>query len=387
MLLPVIAAAQAASSDAPPGAQELSGDSRKIEAAKDLARAEELSAAVTQANTLVSFLKAVERGLRDEILERTEQVIGEISSDIEEMWGILHPNEAIENVGLYVPDHADKAVDIKLRFYGVEQDSPRLTLSEGYRNSLGLCIFLALAKREAGRDRPLFLDDVVVSLDRNHRGMIVELLEREFSERQVILFTHHRGWYTELRHLLDASRWASRALMPWDSPRIGIRWSEKTWAFDDARARVKDSPDTAGNTARKIMDIELAMRAERLKLKMPYLHREKNDHRGAHDFLMRLISDAKRCFRVRDGDAHKPHKEAVEAFQDADRLLLAWGDKASHRFDLTPVEAEKLVAACESALGSFDCAACSTSVYKLEDRGSKLVQCRCGLLQWRYGNA
>ena len=85
---------------------------------------------------------------------------------------------------------ARKAIDIALKFYGTEQDSPRLTLSEGYRNSLGLCIFLAMAKREAGNDRPLILDDVVVSFDRNHRGMIVELLEKYFADRHDRLHLH-----------------------------------------------------------------------------------------------------------------------------------------------------------------------------------------------------
>lgn len=60
--------------------------------------------------------------------------------------------------------------------------------------------FLALAKREAGNDRSLILDDVVVSLDRNHCGMIVDLLKEQFGNRQVIIFTHARDWYAELRH-------------------------------------------------------------------------------------------------------------------------------------------------------------------------------------------
>src|SRR5277367_1641829 len=64
-------------------------------------------------------------------------------TDIGAMWKVLHPGEPIENVHLYMPDE-DKAIDIALRFHGKDQDSPRLTLSEGYRNSLGLCIFLAL---------------------------------------------------------------------------------------------------------------------------------------------------------------------------------------------------------------------------------------------------
>ena len=160
------------------------------------------------------------------------------------MWEALHPGEPIENVRLYLPDE-DKAIDIALRFHGKDQDSPRLTLSEGYRHSLGLCIFLALAKREAGNDRPLILDDVVVSLDRNHRGMIVDLLTSQFADRQVILFTHDRDWYwyAELRHQLGGKQWGFKALLPYETPELGICWSEKTITVDEARANLKERPD------------------------------------------------------------------------------------------------------------------------------------------------
>jgi len=193
------------------------------------------------------------------------------------MWATLHPGEAIEGVRLCLPKDADKAIDIGLKFHGIEQDSPRLTLSEGYRNSLGLSIFLAMAKQEAGNDRPLFLDDLVVSLDRNHRGMIVELLEKEFSGRQVLILTHDREWYTELRQQLDGKNWGVKALLPYETPTIGIRWSHVTTTFGDARAHLKDRPDSAGNDARKIMDVELALIAEHLQIKLPYLRAEIKD--------------------------------------------------------------------------------------------------------------
>jgi wobble nucleotide-excising tRNase len=130
----------------------------------------------------------------------------DISEDISRMWKILHPGQPIDDVRIYLPED-DKAIDIALKFHGKEQDSPRLTLSEGYRNSLGLCIFLAMAKREEKSDHPLFLDDIVVSFDRHHRGMIVQLLEQEFGHRQVIIFTHDRDWFAELRQQLDERHW------------------------------------------------------------------------------------------------------------------------------------------------------------------------------------
>ena len=188
-LPPLIEAAVAASQHVPPGAEALSAARRTTEAAKAALGAKDQAAGIEQANALINFTQSLEQGVRDEIRLRSQGVIDEISSDIRAMWKILHPDEAIEDVNLYLSGAVDKAIDIRLRFYGVEQDSPRLTLSEGYRNSLGLCIFLALANRESDKDRPLFLDDVVVSLDRNHRGMIQELLSKKFDSRQVIVFT------------------------------------------------------------------------------------------------------------------------------------------------------------------------------------------------------
>jgi hypothetical protein len=342
----------------------------------------------TRVTTLISFLGTLEDGVRAEIRQRSQGVIETLSADIQRMWAILHPGEAIADVRLCVPEDADKAIDVQLQFHGVAQESPRLTLSEGHRNSLGLCIFLAMAKRDAAADRPLILDDVVVSLDRNHRGMIVELLEREFSGRQVILLTHEREWFSELRQQLPESGWSFTALMPYETPQIGIRVSEaKKATFDDARALLKVSPDSAGNTARKIMDIELAVRAPRLKLLLPYLHREKNDHRVAHDFLAVLISDGPKCFQIGEVGKYAAHNEAIAAFREADRLLISWGNRASHSFDIVKSEAEKLIAACEVALGFLLCLKCKKPVFQTDDTGGEYVQCPCGTVRWRYGKA
>ena len=64
---------------------------------------------------------------------------------------------------------------------------------------------------------------------------------------------------------------------------VGIRWSNKTATFSDARARLKDRPDYAANDARKIMDVELALIAEKLQFWRPYLRGETTDMRMAHD--------------------------------------------------------------------------------------------------------
>lgn len=384
-LLPLIEAAASACAGAPPDVQQLSTDKRMVEVGRAVITAEGQTAAAVRAETLVSFISSLEEGIREEIRLRSQTVIGEISADIQAMWAILHPANAIADVRLYVPKDADKAIDIGLKFHGLKQESPRLTLSEGYRNSLGLCIFLAMAKREVAHDRPLFLDDVVVSLDRNHRGMIVELLGAYFSGRQVVVLTHDREWYTELRHQLDGKSWAFKALLPYETPDIGIRWSHKTTTFDDARAHLKERPDSAGNDARKIMDIELALIAERLQIRLPYVRGDKNDKRMAHDFLERFVADGRKCLQKKVDNDYVTHADAIAAFDEADALLVTWGNKASHTFDVVRPEATKLIDTCEKALEFFKCPACTKAVWFADATGSKWAQCHCGELRWRYG--
>lgn len=383
-LLPLVAAADLATAKAPTSIKELLDDKRTVEAAKATIEAKEQKADVARADALTHLIRAVEQTTREQIRVRSNAVIAEISEDIKKMWSILHPGEPIEEIRLYLPMDADKAIDIGLKFYGKQLDSPRLTLSEGYRNSLGLCIFLAMAKREAIHDRPVILDDVVVSLDRKHRGMIVQLLEEEFAGRQVLLLTHDRDWFTELRQQLGDVSWAFKILLPYESPQIGIRWSHKTTTFDDARAQLKERPDSAGNDVRKIMDIELALIAERLQTKLPYLRFEKNDRRTAYDFLTRLVADSKKCFQIKLGTDFVAHENAIETLSIADKLLISWANRASHSFDVSRAEASKLIEACEKAIECFKCSSCRKYVWFSEASGAEWVQCHCGGIRWRY---
>jgi hypothetical protein len=215
--------------------------------------------------------------------------------------------------------------------------------------------------------------------------MIVELLQKKFDGRQVIVFTHDREWYTELRQQLDAGAWDFKVLMPYETPKIGIRWSAKTSTFDDARAQLKDRPDAAGNDVRKIMDIELALIAEKLQIRMPYLRGERNDRRMAHDFLERFVADGGNCFQKKGAKDYEIHNQAIESFRRADQLLLSWANRASHTFDLVRGEAIKLIEACEQALGFFRCPSCGKGIAFADAEAKEWTQCQCGSIRWRYG--
>ena len=390
VLLPIVATAARDSKGAPPDVQTLTEDKNRLNVAETVISSRSLQAEIDACEDLMSVISALEQEVRSQIRQKSQAVIDTISQDVESMWSTLHPGETIDCVRLSLPADADKAIDVVLKFHGRDQDSPRLTLSEGFRNSLGLCIFLAMAKQVVDKERPLFLDDVVVSLDRHHRGMIQGLLDTEFDDRQVIILTHDREWYTELRQQLSGDNgWIFRTLLPYETPDLGIRWSRRDSTFDDARAMLAERPDSAGNDARKIMDQELPLIAEKLKTSMPFLRSERNDRRGAHEFMERLIADGKKCFQKRSGSQYVANTDAVDALETADRLLVSWGNRGSHTFDVVRPEATTLIDACEAALATFQCTSCDslTPVWRLDDENSERVQCRCGELRWRYGKA
>jgi len=134
------------------------------------------------------------------------------------------------------------------------------------------------------------------------------------------------------------------------------------------------------------MDKELALLTDRLRVPMEYRQGLKNDHRMAHEFLDALARASEIAFQhsAAKGE-YVGGKEVAALLRAADKLIVAWGNRASHSFDVTVSEATMLIAKCEEALAAFVCAACGKSISKLEDAGAEIKQCACGAIRWRYG--
>ena len=168
----------------------------------------------------------------------------------------------------------------------------------------------------------------------------------------------------------------------------GLRWSHETTTFSDARALLKGRPDASAGDARRIMDVELPMIAERLQIRLPFLRSDKNDRRMAHECVSRLATEGKRCFHNKGACGYVRNSDALDALAKADTVLGTWGNRGSYSFDIVQSEASKLIDVCESALGVFSCHSCDPPswVWRVEDRNAKSFQCRCGAIRWKYGN-
>jgi AAA15 family ATPase/GTPase len=141
----------------PPSTQQLLHDFQIISALGKVTEIQNLISVINKVDKIIECLERSEKAIRDSIISRTKYIMSHVSIEVQRLWTKLHPDEPIEKVELYIPGDADKAIDISLKFFGVDQPSPRLTLSEGHRNSLGLCIFMALVNLEKDRNHPIIL--------------------------------------------------------------------------------------------------------------------------------------------------------------------------------------------------------------------------------------
>lgn len=92
------------------------------------------------------------------------------------------------------------SLDLSVDFYGIGKFPPTAYHSEGHQDGMGVCLYLALVKHLLGDGfRYAVLDDVVMSVDVNHRRQFCELLKNEFPNVQFIITTHDVVWARQMQ--------------------------------------------------------------------------------------------------------------------------------------------------------------------------------------------
>jgi hypothetical protein len=217
--------------------------------------------------------------------------------------------------------------------------------------------------------------------------MLVDILMEDFKERQVLLFTHDREWFSELRTRLDESTWEFKALRSWNNPTIGIQWRDgEPGSFSEVKELINSNPEAATNRIRAIMDWRVALIAEKMKILLPYLRGERNDWRTSIQIMPHIISKIASNMKKRINGKNEPYAVPKPDWEAAYTLLLAWSDRSSHTGSIVKTEVTKLSDTCEKALASFRCNSCNTDIWFAESSSKGLLQCRCGELVWKYSD-
>ncbi|MCK9151817.1 AAA family ATPase [Methanobacterium alcaliphilum] len=157
--------------------------------------------------TKINCLSAFKSYKKAEVLlhafiKSRELILGGLFSEIEErfieLYKQLHGSDEFAFNAQLKPKGS--GVDFYVDFYGRGSHPPHALHSEGHQDTMGICLYLALAERlTEGYINLIILDDVMMSVDAPHRREICRLLASFFKGRQFFITTHDQTWARQLQ--------------------------------------------------------------------------------------------------------------------------------------------------------------------------------------------
>ncbi len=193
-----------------------------------LRRAVETCAASAQAqDDLDARLPRLKRAL--EIVEEerrhfTDAILAGIAGEVGRLYEQVHPGEGLNRISLELDPNKRASLEIGASFGGELGTPPQAYFSASHLDTLGVCVFLALAALDNPAETILILDDVLASADEAHTERLVEMLNVEAPKfRHCLVSAHARAWKDTFRwgwlktgpcHYVELSTWTeARGLM------------------------------------------------------------------------------------------------------------------------------------------------------------------------------
>lgn len=171
-------------------------------------------------NHLIQRMRSALQIIEPTRKEFTQGVLDAVSTDASSLYSIMHPGEELGPLKLIMSKAANKkaSIDQTAAFGGKDDAIPQAYFSESHLDTLGFCVFLAVAKRNDPKSLVIVLDDVFTSVDSVHLTRIMQLLQTVASDfAQLVVLTHYRTWRDRYRlnqgpganvQLLELHRWS-----------------------------------------------------------------------------------------------------------------------------------------------------------------------------------
>jgi energy-coupling factor transporter ATP-binding protein EcfA2 len=193
---------------------------------------------------LDALLPNLEKALKiveDERKAFSDALLSKIANEVGRIYEAVHPGEGLNKISLELDPKKRASLEISSNFGGKSGRPPQAYFSQSHLDTLGLCIFLALAGLDDPANTILVLDDVVASVDEPHVERLVEMLYAEAARfRHCIITTHYGPWkhrykwgwlkhgqcqFVELSNWTQAGGMSHRRTMP-DADRLRLLLAE-----------------------------------------------------------------------------------------------------------------------------------------------------------------
>lgn len=331
------------------------------------------------AKTLKTFRKT-----SDAILK---SLYDDVAGDFSRYYRSLNSEDESEFEGSLIPSAAKLGFNVD--FYGRGKFPPGAYHSEGHQDGMGLCLYLALMKRTQGEKfRFAVLDDVLMSIDADHRREVCKLLKREFPNTQFILTTHDRVWlkYMQTEGLIQNSQTFGGWTVE-DGPRI---WQTQG-IWDEIEKELESSEiGTAAAKLRRYLEFVATLQADSLQAEVRY----RGDGRYSLNDLMpsvikrwrKKVYEAKLAAKSWD----QTEKEAelsklLERIEDASKRINAeqWAVNPAvhynHWANFQVGEFRVVLRAFADLLATMMCDVCN-SFLEVHPRewAAETIRCNCG---------
>lgn len=157
--------------------------------------------------------------MEEERRKFTDETLSSIAEEVGKLYESIHPGEGLNKIGLQLDPKKRSSLAIDTNFCGSSRVPPQAYFSESHLDTLGLCIFLALAKQDRPENIILVLDDVLASIDEPHVERLINMIcEQAQHFQHCVITTHYRPWKHKLRwgwlqsgqcHFIELSKWST----------------------------------------------------------------------------------------------------------------------------------------------------------------------------------
>jgi len=170
-------------------------------------------------DALIPNLEAAHTVVVEERQKFTDSILSKIATEVGRLYEAVHPGEGLNQISLELDPKKRASLKMGASFCGKTGTPPQAYFSESHLDTLGLCVFLALAALDGPEDTILVLDDVLASVDEPHVERLIEMLYAEAAKfRHCIITTHYRKWKEMLRwgwlqhkqcHFIELTKWTN----------------------------------------------------------------------------------------------------------------------------------------------------------------------------------
>ena len=202
-----------------------------------------------------------------------QNMLEQLNQDICTFYDQMHSGEGISKLKLEVKENRNKSVELLAEFYGKQNIQPKNYYSEAHLDSLGLAIFLAVAK--AQQKDILVLDDILTSLDLKHLKGILKLLTQLLKDgifKQIILTTHYERLWSDCKYRGDGYYDVIK-LNPWELTTGILPSNNFSMLLDDLKIAINDPLINKNELALKAglqLDAVLNLLCETYNIPLPY---------------------------------------------------------------------------------------------------------------------